>query len=348
MCSDVTRRDVVRALGALGVMGAFPLPGLAASGGGAPFSVESLPPLEGELTLYLGRGEGGLYEDVINAIKDRNPGLSLQVRRGPTVALANTIVAEAEAGARQADLFWAVDSGSLGLVNDAGLAQPVPETFDAGLREGFRYDNWVPVSGRIRTLPFNSERLSREQIPEDIMALPQTDLSVGWAPAYGSFQSFITAMRLIEGEKATREWLRGMKARTRQYAGEFGVVMGVSRGEVDLGLANHYYTLRLLSGQPDAPVALAMTRDDAGSLLNASGAMALTERPLAMDFMRYLLTTEVQSYLAREAYEIPMVDGVALPKGLPAEDRIQAPELALTRLADMRPTLDLMRDAGVL
>lgn len=348
MCSDVTRRDLLRALGALGVMGAVPLSGLAAGKGGAPFSVESLPPLEGDLTLYLGRGEGGLYEDVINAIRDRNPNLSLQVRRGPTVALANTIVAEAEAGARQADLFWAVDSGSLGMVSETGLARVLPEELGAGLREGFRYRDWTPVSGRFRTLPFNTERLAAEQIPEDIMALPETGLSVGWAPAYGSFQSFVTAMRLLEGEKATREWLRGMKARARQYAGEFGVVMGVSRGEVDLGLANHYYTLRLKAGQPEAPVSLAMTRNDAGSLLNASGAMALTDRPVAVNFIRYLLTREVQGYLAREAYEIPMVRGVDLPEGLPSQERIQPPSLELTRLADMRPTLDLMRDAGVL
>ncbi|XOZ33000.1 ABC transporter substrate-binding protein [Halomonadaceae bacterium KBTZ08] len=344
----MTRRDLLRALGALGVMGAFPLSGLAAGKGEAPFSVDSLPPLEGELTLYLGRGEGGLYEDVINAIRDRNPDLSLQVRRGPTVALANTIVAEADAGARQADLFWAVDSGSLGLVSDAGLAVELPDSLGAGLREGFRYSNWAPVSGRVRTLPFNTDRVARERIPEDIMALPETDLSVGWAPAYGSFQSFVTAMRHLEGEAATREWLRGMKAQARQYAGEFGVVMGVSRGEVDMGLANHYYTLRLKAGQPEAPVALAMTRDDAGSLLNASGAMALTDRPVALNFIRYLLTQEVQSYLAREAYEIPMVNGVDLPEGLPGQDRIQPPSLELTRLADMRPTLDLMRDTGVL
>lgn len=348
MCSDVTRRDLMRALGALGVMSAFPLPGLAAGKGGAPFSVESLPPLEGELTLYLGRGEGGLYEDVINAIRDRNPDLSLQVRRGPTVALANTIVAEAEAGARQADLFWAVDSGSLGLVSDAGLATALPDSLSEGLREGFRYNYWAPVSGRVRTLPFNTDRLSLGDIPEDIMALPDSGLSVGWAPAYGSFQSFVTAMRLLEGEKATREWLRAMKGQARQYAGEFGAVMGVSRGEVDLALANHYYTLRLKAGQPQAPVSLAMTRGDAGSLLNASGAMALTDRPVAINFIRYLLTREVQEYLVQEAYEIPMVNGVALPKGLPDQDRIQPPSLDLTRLADLRPTLELMRDTGVL
>jgi len=150
------------------------------------------------------------------------------------------------------------------------------------------------------------------------MALPETDLSVGWAPAYGSFQSFVTAMRLLEGDKATRDWLRGMKDRARQYAGELGVVMGVSRGEVDIGLANHYYTLRLKAGQPDAPLELAFTRNDAGSLLNASGVMALRDTDLAHNFIRYLLTQEVQSYLASEAYEIPMVEGVALPEALPA------------------------------
>lgn len=344
----MNRRELMRALGALGLLGGVPFSGLAFGKDGAPYSVDSLPELEGELTLYLGRGEGGLYEKVIEAVRDRNPGLSLNVRRGPTVSLANTLVAEAEAGGTRADLFWAVDSGSLGLVSEAGQAQPVPESITEGLREGFRYEDWVPISGRIRTLPYNTDRFSADDIPDDIMALPDTDLKVGWAPAYGSFQSFVTAMRLLEGESATREWLKGMKDKAREYAGEFGVVMGVSREEVDVGLANHYYTLRLKAGKPKAPVDLAFTRDDAGTLLNASGAMALTDRPLAMDFLRYLLTREVQEFLAREAYEIPMVDGIELPEGLPAQDELAPPSVELTRLADIRPTLDLMRDVGVL
>jgi len=312
------RRELLRGLAALGLLGSWPMGALGAGNAGGAVSVDELPALEGELTLYLGRGEGGLYEDVIEAIRKRNPKLTLNVRRGPTVALANTLVAEAEAGVQQADLFWAVDSGSLGLVSEAGLAKPLRETARAGLREGFRYEDWAPVSGRVRTLPYNTDRLDPGQIPDSIMALPETDLSVGWAPAYGSFQSFVTAMRLLEGDKATRDWLRGMKDRARQYAGELGVVMGVSRGEVDIGLANHYYTLRLKAGQPDAPLELAFTRNDAGSLLNASGVMALRDTDLAHNFIRYLLTQEVQSYLASEAYEIPMVEGVALPEALPA------------------------------
>jgi len=331
--------------GALGIM-----PGLAgrafAQAGAA--SVEELPPLEGELTMYLGRGEGGLYENVLKAIEQRNPKLKLGIRRGPTAALANAIVAEAGAGVRRADVFWAVDSGAIGLVRDAGLAQVLPDDLQAGLQPEFRYPGWAPVTGRIRTLPFHTGRLAADDIPKDIMALPTAGLSLGWAPAYASFQSFVTAMRLLRGPEATRDWLRATAKVAKTYAGELGVVMAVERGEVDVGFANHYYTLRLKSGKPDAQVDLAFTNNDAGCLVNASGVLALGDDELPVNFIRYLLTREVQSYLAREAYEIPLVEGVEPPEGLPGLETLSPPDVDLTRLADLRPTLDLMRDAGVL
>ena len=64
--------------------------------------------------------------------------------------------------------------------------------------------------------------------------------------------------------------------------------------------------------------------------------------------MRYLLSTQVQSYLAQEAYEIPLVNGVAQPEGLPSFAAISPPKIDLTQLADLRPTIDLMRNSGVL
>ncbi|MGD2081510.1 MAG: extracellular solute-binding protein [Chromatiales bacterium] len=321
---------------------------LAADATRVAVSVDSLPRLEGDLTLYLGRGEGGLYEDVLDAIRKRNPELNLQVRRGPTAALANTLVAEAKAGVQRADVFWAVDSGAIGLVGDAGLAQPLPDDVRQQMKPGFRYDKWSPVTGRIRTLPYNTKRLSADQVPDHVMALADSELTIGWAPAYASFQSFITAMRLLEGEQATRDWLRKVRTHARSYAGELGVVLATARGEVDLGFANHYYTLRLKTGKPDANVALAFTKGDAGCLLNASGVMALSEGEMPINFIRYLLSREVQSYLAEQAFEIPLVSGVVMPEGLPPLNTINPPKLDLTRLADLRPTLDLLRDVGVL
>jgi len=342
------RRTFLQGLAAAGVLGSMPFGFANTITQASSVSVDSLPKLEGDLTLYLGRGEGGLYENVLEAIKKRNPKLNLKIRRGGSAALANTIVAETRAGVKRADLFWAVDTGSIGVVTDAGAAKPLPVDLTAQLKDGFQYSSWSPVTGRVRTLPYNTQRVSPDQIPDSIMALADTDLAIGWAPAYASFQSFVTAMRVLEGEKATENWLKGINRNAKKYAGELGVVMGVERGEVDMGFANHYYTLRLKSGKPDANVDLAYTKNDAGCLVNASGIVALSDGDLPVNFIRYLLTQEVQSYLASEAYEIPLVQNVAQPQGLASLDTLSPPDMDLRKLADLRPTLNLMRKVGVL
>lgn len=345
------RRSLLQGLAVAGLMrpAAALAQGAAAPGSGAgAVPVDSLPKLAGELTLYLGRGEGGLYEYILDAIEKRNPDLELKVRRGPSTALANTLVAEARAGRVRADLFWSIDASSLGVVAAQAAPAEVPETLRAQLQPDFRYRGWLPVSGRVRTLPYHTGTLTAADLPDDVMALPESDLRFGWAPAYGAFQSFLTAMRLLEGEAATRDWLQAMAGKSTEYAGELGVVMAVARGEVDAGFANHYYTLRLKQGKPDAQVDLAFTRNDAGCLVNASGVVILKASDLALNFARHLLTREVQSYLAREAYEIPLVAGVAPPAGLPPLAELQPPRVDLEQLADLQPTLKLLRDTGVL
>lgn len=311
-------------------------------------SVDSLAALTGKLTVYLGHGEGGLYNDIVGAVRDRNPALDLSLRRAPSSALANTLLAEAGAGGPRADLFWSVDAASLAVVTDAGMGRRVPDDIRSQIRPEFRYERWAALSGRIRSLPYNTANLSPADLPDRIMDLPDSDLRVGWAPSYAAFQAFIAAMRLLEGEARTRRWLDAMKPRAQSYAGELGVVLAIARGEVDVGLANHYYTLRLKSGDPEAEVALAFTRDDAGCLMNAAGTALLSDSALPADFTRYLLTREVQSFLAEQAYEIPLAVGVAPPDGLPSLDAIQPPQLDLARLSELKPALSLLRDTGVL
>lgn len=343
------RRQFLQALSAAGVLGGLPLSGLAnTSPIGGAISVADLPELKGELTLYLGRGEGGLYESILDAISKRNPEFTLNIRRGSTAALANTLMAESRAGVLRADVFWAVDSGAIGAVREAGLGQALPQDIRQQLSPNFQYADWAPISGRIRTLPYHTARVNVDNIPRHIADLADSGLTIGWAPAYASFQSFITAMRVLKGDQATTEWLKAIRQHAKPFAGELGVVMAVERGEVDIGFANHYYTLRLKAGKPDAQVALAFTEQDAGCLLNASGAMAVSSKPLAVDFIRYLLSREVQEFLAREAYEIPLVDGIATPPGIPPLDELAPPKIDLGQLADMQPTLKLMRRAGVL
>ncbi|MFB6113751.1 MAG: ABC transporter substrate-binding protein [Halodesulfurarchaeum sp.] len=321
-------------------------------------SLADVPALSGELTVYLGRGEGGLYKRLLTYLEEkRYEDFSLSIRRNSSASLANTIIEEEKSGSSPADVFWSIDAGSLGIIAKRGLADPLPRDLLKVLPSQF-YDSkrrWVGVSGRARSIPYNTETYSESDIPSDVMAFPDRpafDSQMGWAPRYGAFQAFVTAMRLTTSEDRTRSWLRGMlDSGVRSYSGEFQLTNAIAEGELGAGFANHYYTLRLKEAKPDAPLSLAFTSNDAGALVNASGVLRLasSEKPvLAENFIRHLLTREVQSFLAREAYEYPLVPGIDPPGSLPPIGELNPPDVDLTKLADVKETLRMLRRVGVL
>ncbi|MFB6132862.1 MAG: iron ABC transporter substrate-binding protein [Halanaeroarchaeum sp.] len=321
-------------------------------------SLEDLPPLSGELTIYLGRGEGGLYKALLDHFQnERYPDLTLNVRRDASSTLANTIVEEERNGRSPADVFWSIDAGALGTVASRGIATTLTDEVTSLVPDRFHDPNhrWTGISGRARSIPYNTDRFDESEIPDSIDDVPRTsrfENDIGWAPTYGAFQSFVTAMRYIRGEAATRRWLGSMlDAGVGRYSGEFLVTNAVAEGELDVGLANHYYALRLQKAKPDAPLGLAFTRNDAGALVNSSGALVLesSQQPdRARNLVRHMLTVEVQQFLADEAYEYPLVDGVSPPGGLPSVEELNPPPFDLTKLADVQETLALLRDTGVL
>lgn len=332
-----------------------------ASAGGAP-SIDDLPDLEGDLTVYLGRGEGGAYGDLVSYLEDtRYDDFSVTLKRGPSSGLANTILTEADNGGSPADVFWSIDAASLALVAKNGLAASFPSDLTGVVPAKFRDSKrrWVGLTGRARAIPYNTEALSADDIPASVFDIPDRERfrdALGWAPSYGSFQAFVTAMRHLEGEERTREWLTGIQnTGVQSYPGEFGVTYDVAQGTVDAGLANHYYALRLKQSKPDAPVDLAFTRGGPGALINVAGALVLdsTERfDLATNFVRHFLTREIQTYLVEHVYSYPLAPGVAPPDGgdieLPSLADLDPPDIDLATLGNVQETIALLRDTGVL
>lgn len=315
--------------------------------------IRDLPNLEGELTIYLGGGEGGLYRDLINKLEEIYPDFEATPRASGTADAANTLISEG--AATPADVFWSVDAGSLAAVAaedlttelSSDVTDPVPDEFHPN-------SEWVGTAGRARAIPYNTEALDESDVPDDVMDLPGSGVAanMGWAPTYGAFQAFITAMRLTEGEDATRQWLQDMvDAGVTEYANEFFVSNAVADGELQAGFANHYYALRVQAARPNAPIDLAFTSGDAGALINVAGAAVLSASPqqeLASNFVRHLLSAEVQEYFATRAYAYPMIPGVPPVGGLPRIDELNPPEFDLAELSNIGPTVDLMREVGVL
>ncbi|PSQ18043.1 iron ABC transporter substrate-binding protein [Halobacteriales archaeon QS_8_69_26] len=318
--------------------------------------IDDLPPLEGSLDVYIGGGEGGLYLDLLEILQDVYPDFGVVPRQAPSAQLANTIITEVEGGGSEADLFWSIDAGSLGAVADAGATVQLPADVVENVPENFRPDRqWVGVAGRARSIPYNTEQFSADEIPDDVMALATDDRfsgGLGWAPTYGAFQAFVTAMRVLEGRETTKEWLEGiLDGGVTEYANEFLVSDAAAVGETGAGFANHYYALRVKAARPSAPVDLAFTRGDAGALINAS-AVGVVEgtgkRELAQRLVRHLLTVEAQEFFATRTFAYPMVEDHPPVGGLPTIDELETPDLDLAKLSDVEPTLELLQEVGVL
>ena len=318
--------------------------------------IEDLPALSGTLDVYLGGGEGGLYRNLLDRLRKIYPDFKPKVRSAPTAQLANAIVEESRGGSSPADVFWAVDAGSLAYVSQKGLTAKLPSKVTEPVPDNFHPDDqWVGVAGRARSVPFNTDQFSAEDIPNKVANFTENEGlsgSMGWAPTYGAFQSFVTAMRLLRGEQATKQWLRGMlEQKVTEYPNEFLVSNAVADGEIGAGFANHYYALRVKASRPNAPIDLAFTRNDAASLINVSGAEILKgsgRRDLAANFIDHLLTVEAQEFFATTTFAYPMIPGVPPVGGLPSIDELNPPELDLRKLSNLEPTLRLMREVGVL
>jgi iron(III) transport system substrate-binding protein len=315
--------------------------------------IEDLPNLEGELTIYLGGGEGGLYRDLINKFEELYPDFSATPRVSGTSDAANTLITEGSS--TPADVFWSVDAGSLAAVAAEDLTTELPEDVTDPVPNEFHPNSeWVGTAGRARAIPYNTEALDEGDVPDDVMDLPGSGVAanMGWAPTYGAFQAFVTAMRITEGEDATRQWLQDMvDAGVTEYANEFFVSNAVADGELQAGFANHYYALRVKAARPNAPLDLDFTSGDAAALINVAGAAVLSASPqqeLAQNFVHHLLSAEAQEYFATRAYAYPMIPGVPPVGGLPRIDELNPPEFDLAKLSNIGPTVDLMREVGVL
>jgi iron(III) transport system substrate-binding protein len=320
-------------------------------------SIEELPDLSGSLNLYIGGGEGGIYYRFVELLQEIYPEFEVFTSSASSSSHAQTIVEEVDAGAAEADVFWSIDASSLGYVAENDAYESLPSEVTDPVPSGFQGDDgaWVGVAGRARAVPYNTNALSESDIPDKVRRFPDTDAlrgTMGWAPTYGAFKSFVTAMRLGRSDEAARQWLTSMReAGTERYPNEFVVSSQVADGALDAGFANHYYALRVKNSRPDAPIDLAFTEGDAGALVNVAGALRIqgTEKDqLVNDFVRHLLSAEAQEYFTTVSFAYPMIPDVAPPGGLPTVDELSPPDIQLSELSELEPTLELMREAGVL
>jgi iron(III) transport system substrate-binding protein len=315
---------------------------------------EGSPAAGGDLTVYSGRNEtlvGALIEEAEDAL-----GIDMGVRYGGTAELAATILEEG--GNSPAGLFFAQDAGALGALAKEGRLQPLPQEILDRVDQRFRSPEglWVGTSARARVLVYNTEQLNEEELPPSVFDLTDERWKgqIGWAPENGSFQAFITAMRLLQGEDETRQWLEAMIANEPvAFESNGPIVRAVAAGEISAGLVNHYYKYEIQAEEKtELPVENHFfASGDPGSLVNVAGVGVLADAEnaeQAIALVDYLLTQPAQAYFSERTFEYPLIDGVSAVEELRPLQEIESPEIDLSDLDDLQGTLALLSELGLI
>jgi iron(III) transport system substrate-binding protein len=213
----------------------------------------------------------------------------------------------------------------------------------------------VGISGRARVVVYNTEKLTEANLPDDIwdFTQPQWKGLIGWPPTNGSFQAMVSGMRVLWGEEKTRQWLQHILAnKPKTYPKNTPIVAAVGAGEVALGFVNHYYLLRFIQERGESfPARNYHPRGGGpGSIILVAGAGILEtskQKGAAERFLDFLLSPFAQQYFAGQTFEYPVVAGITTPSVLVPLPDINSPEIDMVDMADLKGTLRLLRETGV-
>lgn len=308
----------------------------------------------GELVVYSGRSEE-LVADLIPLV-EAGTGVDLEVEYAGTSELAAQLLEEGEN--TPAGLFFSQDAGALGALAAAGRLEPLSQDLLDRVDPRFRSTDglWVGLSGRARVLVYNTDDVTADELPASALDLPSAgfDGQIGWAPTNASFQSFVTALRILEGEDGARAWLETMREiNPVVFESNGDIVRAVASGDIQVGLVNHYYAYEIQAEEGETlPIANHFFQGgDPGSLINVAGVGILAgtdQAEPAGAVVDYLLSEPAQAYFAGRTFEYPLIEGVPLAEGLTPLDQIQSPDLDLGQLADLQGTVELLTEVGII
>jgi len=318
----------------------------------APVASDPCETASGSLTVYSGRSEK-LVADLYTQFTT-DTGIDVEVRYGDSGELAGQILTEGNA--TPADVFFSQDAGALGAVSAADLFVELEESVLNRVAAKYRSElnTWVGTSGRARVVIFNPTLVATPPTSIDDLVDPQWSGKIGFAPTNASWQSFVTALRVLRGEDEARTWLEAFAANNPVAYEKNGAVRdAVNAGEVALGLVNHYYLYEKIAAE-GAENVVAQNQylpGDIGGLVNVAGIGVLKNSDNSAGsqcFASYLVSDTAQKFFVEKSFEYSLVEGIAPFDGLPTLEELDPPSIDLSDLQSIAETQELLNDVGLL
>lgn len=310
---------------------------------------------DADLVIYSGRSEslvGGFIDEF-----EKSSGLTVQVRYGDTAEMAAQLLEEGDR--TPAQVFFSQDAGALGALSDAGALATLPTELTSTIPAAYSSTDgtWLGVTGRARVIAYDPEQVAEADIPDDLSELTGERWrgEVAIAPTNASFQSFVTALRVTEGEQAAEDFLQGLVDNDAQiYENNLTMLDGLEAGEVSVGLTNHYYLYELAQevGADNVRTRLKFpTTGSAAALVNVAGVGVLKgaqDLPAARRFVEFLVDADTQAEFVEVTGEYPLVEGVAGPDNVPALAELTQSGLDLAQLESLDETVALLTKVGLI
>ncbi|HXX75537.1 MAG TPA: extracellular solute-binding protein [Nitrospiraceae bacterium] len=310
-----------------------------------------------KLTIYSGRAER-LIKPVLDAFTAKT-GIQVALLSSGTTELLNRLKAEGDR--TPADLFITNDAGSLELARTAGLLHPLNmREIDRAIPSQYRApdNSWVGLSGRFWIIVYNTNQVKPDQLRSLLdLADPKWKDKIA-IPNSGSeyLQAGVSVIRATYGDERTKQFLIGLRDNggTQVYQKSSQIVEAVAKGQVSLGIVNHYYVYRHLATQPGAPITVFMPDQQEGgmgSIMNVAG-VGIIKQTKHLDsaklLVEFLVAQAGQKLFADLDKEYPLHADVKADPALIERKSFRAAQVPLTRLAELRePTLTLIEQVGL-
>ncbi|HKW86835.1 MAG TPA: extracellular solute-binding protein [Nitrospiraceae bacterium] len=310
-----------------------------------------------KLTIYSGRAER-LIKPVLDAFTGKT-GIQVELLSSGTTELLNRLKAEGDR--TPADLFITNDAGSLELARTAGLLRPLNmREIDRAIPQQYRApdNSWVGLSGRFWIIVYNTTQVKPDQLRSLLdLADPKWKDKIA-IPNSGSeyLQAGVSVIRATYGDERTKQFLVGLRdnSGSQVYQKSSQIVEAVAKGQVALGIVNHYYVYRHLATQPGAPIAVFMPDQQEGgmgSIMNVAGIGIIKQTKhleSAKLLVEFLVAQAGQKLFADLDKEYPLHADVKADPALIERKSFRAAQVPLTRLAELRePTLTLIEQVGL-
>jgi iron(III) transport system substrate-binding protein len=216
---------------------------------------------------------------------------------------------------------------------------------------------WFGLSLRARAVYTSKERVTQNTFTYEELADPKWKGKICLRSGQHQYNvALIAAMIVKNGEAATEEWLKGLKANLarKPSGGDRDVAKDIAAGVCDIGLGNQYYVgLLRNSSNPDqkkwgeAVNVVLPAFKNGGTHVNVSGALITQNAPNrdnAIKLIEFMTSGEAQRVFADVNYEYPVRAGVSVNSLVASFGALKADAMAIATLAKARAKASFLVD----